>query len=155
MHEGGISTPFIVRWPGQVRGGTMARDVGHIIDLLPTCAEIAGLKAPMQRNGKTLLPVEGQSLLPVWQGRPAAPHGPLFWEWSGNRAMRDGPWKLVRDNTVGGWELYDIERDRTEMHDLAQLHPERVERMSGQWRAWAVSTGVDPDKSMPIRLKRR
>jgi len=57
--------------------------------------------------------------------------------------IRDGQWKLV-STYPGGWELYDISADRTEQHDLAALHPERVSRLAVQWEAWAARVGVRP-----------
>jgi arylsulfatase len=155
VHEGGIATPLIVHWPGVVQSNSCTDQVGHIIDLLPTCLEIAGRDDPKTRGGQTLLPVEGSSLVPILRGQTRPEPETLCWEWSGNRAIRQGPWKLVRDNTVGSWELYHMRRDRTEMHDLAARHPDRVAEMSQAWRSWTLETGVDPDRSVPIRLKPR
>jgi arylsulfatase len=69
VHEGGIATPFIVRWPGVVKPNTMTHQVGHIIDVLPTCLELAGAKYPREFKGNAILPVDGRSLLPVFRGR--------------------------------------------------------------------------------------
>ena len=67
----------------------------------------------------------------------------LFWENIGNCAARDGDWKIVR--LAGGpWELYDLDRDRAEEHDLAADHPEVVERLSAAWESWAERSGVIP-----------
>ena len=64
-------------------------------------------------------------------------HDSLAWYWSGNRALRQGPWKLVWDKGVGEWELYDISADRCETKNLAKQQPERVQQMSNDWFAWA------------------
>ena len=142
VHEGGISTPFIVRWPDVVEAGTWCRDVGHIIDILPTCAEIAGAKYPEQYAGQQILACEGLSLRPLLDGQTRPGHDTLYWEWSGNRAIRQGNLKLSWDKKVRDWELYNVKRDRTEMHNLAAEHPEQVATMAHDWLTWAESTGL-------------
>jgi len=77
------------------------------------------------------------------EGKPLARTAPLFWEHEGNRAMRDGKWKLVSKHS-GGWELYDMETDRTELSDLSKGEPERAKAMIAQWDAWATRVGVEP-----------
>ncbi len=141
-HEGGIATPLIVRWPGVVAPGTLTHQVGHIIDLLPTCAELAGTEIPATRGDKPALSTEGLSLLPVFRGETRAGHEWLFWEWAGTRAARRGQWKISWDNGAKAWELYDLNADRTETRDLAAAHPKRVAEMSEAWLAWAERTGV-------------
>jgi arylsulfatase A-like enzyme len=152
-NEGGISTPFIVRWPGRVKAGTMTGEVGHIIDVLPTCLAIAGAKYPAEWKTQATAPVEGRSLLPVLQGGTRAAHDAIFWEWAGNGAMRQGPWKLVWDtlNQARQWQLYDVAKDRTELHDLATQQPARVAAMRSAYEAWAQAT----DRAMPGQEKRK
>ena len=147
VNEGGISTPFIVRWPRSVKagnenGGALTREVGHIIDVLPTCLEIAGATYPREFHGKLTAPVEGRSLVPILKGGARDPHESIFWEWSGNCAVRQGQWKLVWDklNKSPQWELYDLVADRTELHDLAAQQPERVAAMRHDYEAWAKAT---------------
>ena len=70
--------------------------------------------------------------------------GPLFWEHEGSRAVRDGKWKITAVYPTGQWELFDMEADRTEQHDLAAKFPRRVKRMAAQWEAWAKETQVIP-----------
>ncbi|QDU38441.1 Arylsulfatase [Maioricimonas rarisocia] len=142
VHEGGISTPLIVRWPSVIEAGTTTDAVGHIIDLLPTCAEIAGAKYPDAHGGEEVIPCEGLSMVPLFEGDSREGHESLFWEWAGNRAVRTGHWKLCWDKTVKQWELYNVVQDRTEMHNLAADHPGRVAEMSAQWREWAGRTGI-------------
>ncbi|MCH7920813.1 MAG: arylsulfatase [Planctomycetes bacterium] len=141
VHEGGICTPFIVRWPGHVQAGTINRQVGHIIDLMPTFLEVAGGKYPKTYNGNKILPVEGRSLVPVLEGKTRPQPDYLAWEWSGNRAYREGQWKVVWDKLVEKWELYDIPVDRTETRNLAAEHPDRTEAMAAKWTAWAKRMG--------------
>jgi arylsulfatase A-like enzyme len=152
-HEGGISTPFIAHWPaGMTNPGGLAGGlwVGHLIDLLPTCAELAGTKYPRRLNGQDTLPVEGESLLSVLRGwrdgqrmaflRPRV----LFWEHEGNRAVRDGDWKLVGLHGKP-WELYQMGVvNRSEMNDLAAKQPERVKELAAKYDAWAKRCNVLP-----------
>lgn len=142
VHEGGISTPMIARWPGHIPADSWCSEVGHIIDLLPTCAELAGVEPQQERNGQPVIPIEGRSLLPLFKGQQRDGHESLYWEWAGNRAVREGDLKLCWDRKVKQWELYDIAQDRTEMHDLAAQRPEDVERLSQRWFDWAARTGL-------------
>jgi arylsulfatase len=142
-HEGGISSPLIAHWPAGIRAhGEWRHQVGHVIDIMPTCVEAAGAKYPTEFNGHRILPMEGRSLLPVFGGKTLE-RGPLFWEHEGNQAVREGKWKLVLRHG-GAWELYDMEADRTELHDLAAQQPERVKALSELWDAWAQRAHVLP-----------
>ncbi len=142
VHEGGISTPLIARWPGVVEPGTLTNQIGHIIDFMPTCIELAETEYPSEFGGQEILPCEGKSLVPILQGRERKPHETLCWFWSGNRAVRQGKWKLVWDKSNAAWELCDVVADRTELQNLATDQPERVEQMAKVWFAWADQTGV-------------
>lgn len=144
MYEGGIATPFIVRWPGHLHAppGSFVRAVGHIIDILPTCLELAGASYPETFRGRPALPVEGRSLMPIFQGIHSSEESDLFWEWAGNAAMRRGDWKLVWDklNTAGRWELYDMAKDRTEIHDVAEENAAKVQELRAAYERWAKAT---------------
>ena len=147
-HEGGISTPLIVHWPAGISEKNGFRhQPSHLIDLMPTCVELAGATYPEEFLGKAIHPKEGVSLVPVFANHPLSPR-PIYWEHEGNRAVREGKWKLVAKRPPGGkpanWELYDIEADRSELKNLADKHPERVERMAAMWQDYADRTGVFP-----------
>ncbi|MEN0112016.1 MAG: sulfatase-like hydrolase/transferase, partial [Planctomycetota bacterium] len=142
MHEGGVCTPLIVRWPGRIEPGSITHQVGHVIDFMPTLLELAGDEHPRTLNGKPTLPVEGLSLVPVLEGRSRPPHERLCWHFNGNAAIRQGRWKLVWDKLLGAWELYDLESDRTEATDLAPSDPDRVSRMAADYRRWAKSVNT-------------
>ena len=135
-YEGGIATPFIARWPGKIKPNSISHQVAHVIDLLPTFAELSGTSYPKATKGHPLLPLEGSSFSSVLKGQTRTSPA-LLWQLYGNRAIRQGKWKLVWGVTRGKWELYDIEGDRTETRDLALQNPERVKRMSGAWNRWA------------------
>ena len=143
VHEGGIATPLIVRWPAAVKTAAIVHQPGHIMDILPTCLDVAGAEYPKSDRDQPLLSLEGKSLLPVFLGRTRAGHDALFWEHEGNRAVRQGKWKLVAGHG-GGWELYDLEADRTERHDLAGKQPERVKELAALYERWAARVGVVP-----------
>ena len=87
--------------------------------------------------------MEGASLRPAFAGREIGRTQPLFWEHEGNRAIRDGRWKLVAKEKQP-WELYDMELDRTEMNNLAAREPEVVRELDAKWTAWAARSRVLP-----------
>jgi arylsulfatase A-like enzyme len=143
VHEGGIAAPCIVRWPaGHLAGGRVVTAPFQLVDVLPTVLEATGAGYPSRYRGRDVLPPEGRSMLPALRGGPV-PDAPLYWEHTGNAAVRHGRWKLVREYPHD-WELYDIERDRCETHDLARAEPGLVAALSGQWQRWADRVGVLP-----------
>lgn len=141
--EGGISTPFIARWPRVIRPAHRpVQAIGHETDLMPTFLEVAGAAYPDKVAAGPLPTLAGQSLVPVLSGGTRA-RRPIYWEHEGNKAVRDGKWKLV-SRFPDKWELYDMEADRTELHDLAASQPERAKSMAAMWAAWAAQMGVQP-----------
>jgi len=144
-HEGGIASPLIAHWPRGIphdRRQTLEHQPGHLIDLMPTILDVTGAVYPREFRGRTPRPLEGVSLRPAWSGRLLERARPLFWEHEGNRAVRSGRWKLV-SKYPGEWELYDLDADRVERHDLAAQHPEVVARLAAAWEAWAKRASVD------------
>jgi len=142
--EGGVSTPLVVHWPAGIRDrGAWRHQVGHVIDIVPTCLELAGATYPAELDGSPLSPLEGKSLVGAFAGRPVE-RDALYWEHEGNRAVRQGRWKLVAKGPAGPWELYDLEADRTELHDRAAAEPERVRQLARLWDAWARRCNVVP-----------
>lgn len=137
-YEGGIATPMIVRWPGVVATGSISHQVGHIIDFMPTLLELANHSYPQEFNGERLTPVEGRSLLPILRGEMRQGHDSLSWELFGNRAIRQGDWKLVMGASEKQWELYNLAEDRSETTDLSAMHPDRVTTMARDWNAWRM-----------------
>jgi arylsulfatase len=147
VHEGGISTPLVAHWPRGIpalRAGALEPQPAHLIDLMATCVDLAGAVYPREVRGEPIQPPEGVSLVPAFAGKPLGRAQPIFWEHEGNRAVRDGRWKLVARGPAGAWELYDMAADRTEMNDLAAKQPERVRAMAAQWEAWARRAQVLP-----------
>jgi arylsulfatase len=154
VHEGGISTPLIAYWPARiVERGQMNHEPGHLIDILATCVEVASAQYPNQFKGKQIVPMQGISLVPAFEGEPLNRSQPIFWEHEGNRAIRIDNWKLVSrvnrnlrftEKDIDQWELYDLNQDRTEMHNLAFKYPERVQEMASLWEEWAINANVKP-----------
>jgi len=147
VHEGGIATPFIAYFPGTIGEGKIVAQTGHIIDIMPTFMEIAGGKYPASYNGNKIQPMEGISLMPALTGKKLKRTNPLFWEHEGNRAIRDGDWKLVSayDNVAKkfkSWELYNLKNDRSELDDLSLKDPEKALKMAGEFDKWASRVGV-------------
>jgi arylsulfatase len=152
VHEGGIATPLIVHWPqGITERGGLRHNPGQLPDVMATILEVTGAPYPSTYDGNDILPCEGESLVPSFNSAYNA-RGPLFWEHEGNAAIRIGKWKLVR-KYPDPWELFDMEADRTEMHDLAAQHPERVADMSKQYAAWAQRCGVIPREKILELMK--
>ena len=146
VHEGGISSPLIAHWPNGLEAkGEWTDTPAHLIDVMATFVDVGAAEYPAELNGTPIQPMEGVSLAPVFRKSALERNEAIYWEHEGNRAIRDGKWKLVskfRPPEEGRWELYDLEADRTEMHNLAEAEPERVEQMSARWQAWADRVGV-------------
>ena len=142
VNEGGISTPLIVRWPQVVRQGGITHQVGHLIDIMATCVDAADTEYPLKYAKRQILPLEGDSLVPIFRGKRRRGHQALYWEWAGNRAVRRGKWKLVWDKLIKRWQLFDMEADRTETFDLASRFPDKKKALADAWKAWAKRTGV-------------
>ena len=144
-HEGGVSTPLIVHWPDGIpkdRDGKLEPQPGHLVDIMPTVCQLTGAKYPTEYQGHKIQPEEGASLVPAFDGKPIDRKEPIYFAHEGNRGLRDGKWKLVM-KFKGPWELYDMEADRTEMHDRIKDEPERAEKMIAAWDAWAKRADVD------------
>ena len=144
MHEGGFSSPFIAWYPSKIKAGRIDKGTGHIIDLAPTFYELAGIEYPKNLNGVNSNPLAGKSLLPVLFDNASEVNrgAPLFWERAGNRAVREGKWKLVSIYPSYQWELYDLEADRGETTNVATQNPGIVNDLSAKYFDWADKTGV-------------
>jgi len=149
VHEGGIASPFVVRWPaGGLADGEIVHTAYQLTHVLPTLLEAAGVEHP---GGRWQLP-EAPSMLPAWRGGEVDP-GTLCWEHLGNSAVRRGPWKLVREHG-DPWELYDVGVDRSETADVAADHPGLVAELVAAYDAWAERVGVVPREEI-LDLYRR
>lgn len=142
-HEGGISTPLIAHWPKGIsdRNGFRS-EPGHLIDIMATCVDLSGAVYPENFNGNAIQPMEGRSLVPGF-GSVTGPERILMWEHYGCAAIRQGKWKLVREKGKA-WELYDIGKDRSELHDLAGSSPEKAKELEALWEENARRTRIYP-----------
>ncbi|MDV6030461.1 MAG: arylsulfatase [Phycisphaera sp. RhM] len=149
QHEGGISSPLIVHWPAGLKTepGSFTNQPGHLIDFMPTLIDVAGASYPTEFEGRQITPVQGKSLLPIFQGQQRPTHNWMYFMFSKNRAIRQADWKIVSANG-GRWELYDIRNDRSERHDLATLHPDKAEELIALWHE--VAANVD---RLPIKQR--
>jgi arylsulfatase len=143
VHEGGIATPAVFCWPAGLPAGRITHGVGHFLDFMPTCLELAGAAYPATFADTPILPAEGHSLLPLLRGEAVAERT-LCWEHFRCRAIRTGDWKLVHDRQDPDerWELYHLPTDRTELNDRSAAEPDRVARMRQDWQTWAQRVGV-------------
>lgn len=135
VHEGGISTPLVVHWPkGIAARGELRTNPAHLVDIVPTLLEAAGVKKPDVWLGESIPAAPGRSLLPAFARDNAAPHDSLWWLHEGNRAVRVGDWKLVAAKG-DAWELYDLRTDRAEQHNLASSQPDKVRELAQIWES--------------------
>ncbi|MDQ5979846.1 MAG: hypothetical protein QG602_2821 [Verrucomicrobiota bacterium] len=150
LHEGGIATPLIVHWPAglKARTGSITSAPGYLTDIMPTVLSLTRTAYPSKtRSGEAPFPLVGRSLAPVLFRKPSADNRWLFWEQYGNKAVRHENWKAVQPaENNAPWELYDLSRDRTELHDLAINEPARLAEMTAAWQQWAETHQVLPKK---------
>jgi arylsulfatase len=133
VHEGGIATPLIVHWPAGIKAaGELRHAVGHVVDISPTILKLAGGNWPKSGDEGTPPAPAGIDFSPAFATDADLPRPPLWWLHEGNRALRDGDWKLVAAKG-DPWELYNLSRDRTETVNLASQEPDRVKKMADQW----------------------
>ena len=126
LYEGGLRIPFIVRWPGKITPGQTSDLLFNQVDILPTLAELTGTQAPKDVDGLSILPeLIGQQQA----GREQEQHRFLYWEFGSQTAVRMKNWKAIQSKKNRPWELYDLDQDLSEAHDVAQQHPEIINQM--------------------------
>ncbi len=133
MHEGGMITPCIIQWPAGIKPAKgYSNQIGHVIDLMPTALELAGVAAK---------DLPGESLSYLWNEKKSSPKI-YCWEHEGNKAIRNGNWKLVKDMENPSWELYNLMTDPCETNNLAGNMPELANKLSAEYILWAKKVGV-------------
>lgn len=144
-HEGGIRVPGIARWPGHIKPGTISEVPVIGTDIFATVLDITGIPLPKDRT------IDGVSMLPAFAGKPVKRKTPLFWRTHvsppGDRvALRVGDWKLVGDETLTKFQLYEIQKDWKETHDLAATMPQKTEEMKRRlFDVWNEIESEGPD----------
>jgi arylsulfatase A-like enzyme len=146
-YEGGISTPLIFSWNKKLgnRHGNLCTTPGYLPDIMPTVLEATGAVYPeTYHGGNKIHPLVGTSLFPAITEKVPSLHEYMYWEHQGNRAIRYGNWKAIRDEAGTEWELYDIVKDRTEKNNLASQHPDVLKKLRNEWEYWAIKHNVLP-----------
>ena len=145
IYEGGIRVPFIARWPGKIKAGTVSNLPAVFYDVMPTLCEVAGAPAPKESDGI--------SILPTLIGKAQRKHEFLYWDfggYGGQQAVRQGNWKGLRRNLHKGnlrVELYNLAKDAGEQHDLAAKHPDIVKRLEK-----IMAEQHQPSATFPIKV---
>ncbi len=137
MYEGGIRIPYIIRWPGHVRSGSLSDHISSFQDFLPTCTELLKLETP---GG-----IDGVSMLPTWLGksRQQKQHDYLYWELSSKQGIRKGDWKAIR-RRMGPVELYNLGQDIGEQKDVSDQYPEITAEMTRLFTTARTESEVFP-----------
>jgi arylsulfatase A-like enzyme len=159
--EGGIKVPFIVAGPGVKPSGDKTDALLHVTDIAPTLFEVAGVQHPSATN-KKLAPLAGKSMLPVLSGKADGVRGDkdwLGWELFGNRAIRQGDWKLVSivkpAGGSGDWQLFNLRADPGETRDLAKAQPAKRAELLAHWDEYAKKNGVILTDDGPFRAGKK
>ncbi len=148
VHEGGISTPFIAHWPQGIKGRNEWRSsIAHVIDIAPTVLDLAGVSIDDPEKPD----FSGRSLKPTFTNQEIKLHEELWFYHEGNRALRQGDWKIIHSNVKrpfpwgrseaaateskenADWSLYHLKDDRGEQQNLAHAYPDRVKSMAKRW----------------------
>jgi arylsulfatase A-like enzyme len=164
--NGGTSDPCIIAWPSALgHGGEIRHQYHHAIDIVPTILDCLGVAAPETIKGHEQSPLDGVSMRYSF-GDPSAPSArrTQFYSMLGSRAIWHDGWKAVTTHpTISGWshfnddtwELYHIDTDRSELHDLAAEHPDKLREMVNLWFAEAGANGAFPlDDRTPLEVLR-
>ena len=137
VHEGGISTPLIAHWPAGIKAKNELRTTpAHVVDIVPTLLELAGVEPTTEWKGEKLPPAAGRSLVPAFAKDASVSRDSLWWLHEGNRAVRVGDWKLVAAKG-DPWELYDLKTDRAEQNNLAAKMPDKAKELEQIWQKQA------------------
>ncbi|MBL69106.1 MAG: Cerebroside-sulfatase [Verrucomicrobiales bacterium] len=151
--EGGVRTPFIIRWPGQVPAGRVnSTSVISFMDWLPTLCKITGTK-------NTATKLDGEDVSDIWLGAKRTRKTPLFWRNSspgGMVSLRAGDWKFhANRKQAGGLQLYDLAKDPAESRNLVDEQPKLAHLLQRQAAAWAATLPTEYDKIEKPKKKGR
>jgi arylsulfatase B len=131
MWEGGLRVPYLLSWPGHIPAGHVVTQPVISVDATATALEVAGIT-------KTKNKLDGVTLMPLLTGKQsAAPHEDLFWRMGKKHALREGDWKIIRDQDEP-WQLYNLTADKIETHNVAAQHLAKVQEMESTWERWSA-----------------
>ena len=149
VSEGGIRAPLIIAGPGVTHAGDINASFLHVMDIAPTLYELAGAEHPSRRRGSKLAPLQGKSLVPLLTGKSEAIRGGsdwIGWELFGNRAVRQGDWKILYllkpAGGSGDWQLFNLHDDPAELHDLSKNYPDKRQALLALWDQYVTTNGV-------------
>jgi len=149
LAEGGIRSPLIVSGPGvQGTGGWNKEAILHVMDITPTLLELADVKHPSTFEGREVSPLQGKSWVGMLEGKTQSPRDSgdwLGWEMFGNRAIRQGDWKissLLRPFGTNDWQLFNLAADPGEQYDLSEEFPEKKKELVARWEEYVKTNGV-------------
>lgn len=146
--HGGTAAPTIVHWPAgmaKAKEGTVMSQPCSFLDVMPTCLELAGADYPSFYAGNSIKPLcsEARSFVPLLQEKESwDDERTMYWEHENGKAIRKGNWRLTA-LANGGWQLFDLAHDLSEMNNVAAEHPEKVREMKNLWNTWAKSVGLN------------
>lgn len=144
--EGGVATPMVIHWPWgiSVAKNSINSTPGHLVDILPTVLDVAQSQRPAAYKDRQVKPLMGVSLAPLFIGESIQRNQGIYLQFSLNRGFRQGKWKAVTSGN-SEWELYDLNKDRTEMNNLAGAYPEVLKKLIEQWQHTASLDNI-PEK---------
>jgi arylsulfatase len=160
--EGGTRSPLIISGPGvQGAGGLNTSAILHVMDLTPTLLELAGVEHPTNFRGRDIVPMQGKSWAQLLAGEVQSPRGPddwLGWELFGNRAIRQGDWKIswhFRPYGIWDWQLFNLDADPGEQFDLSEEFPEKKAQLIALWDEYVEMNGVIVGNRSPLEQARK
>jgi uncharacterized sulfatase len=156
LNEGGIRVPLIVRWPSQIKSGSVSDALISSVDFYPTLLEIAGAGKPENQV------LDGNSMMPIFKVNKYDPGRAIYWHYPVYHhdvpasAIRKGNWKLIENLITGDVRLYDLETDITESTDLSAVFPAKTKEMFGLLKDWQKEMKAEfPEKNPDFDPARR
>jgi len=162
LAEGGTRSPLIVSGPGVQGAGKINKEaVLHVMDIAPTILELAGVQHPSTFKGREIVPIQGKSWTGMLAGRTQSPRTPddwLGWELFGNRAIRQGDWKIswhYKPFGTWNWQLFNLAEDPGEQYDLSGKFPEKKQALIALWDQYVEMNGVIIGERSPFEGMRK
>ncbi|MFK8163942.1 MAG: arylsulfatase [Lewinella sp.] len=141
-YEGGVSTPFIIKIPGQTNSGATLGGVLHLVDIMPTLLSLTGADYPTNYGETKPFSLPGEDFSALLKGEEWERNTPVCQEWFGDRAVWSGDFKAVSIYPGNEWELYNLASDRTESTNIAASQPEKLSELAATYESWATANGV-------------